>query len=67
MGAANCAWGAPFLSKMGVSVFRTPRSFFRNFVLFLVTNFLFLELLPTGPVLRFLGDGDHTFARWSHS
>ena len=55
MGAANCACGGPILSKMGVSIFRTPRSIFRIFVLFLVTKFLFLELLPTGPVSGFLG------------
>ena len=29
MGAANCACGGPILSKMGVSIFRTPRSIFR--------------------------------------
>ena len=59
MGAANCGWGAPILSKMGVSIFRSPRSIFRIFVLFLVTNFLFLELLPSGPVSRFLSVRDH--------
>ena len=62
MEAANCAWGAPFCSKTGV-FFRTARSIFRIFVLFLVTNFLFLELLPTGPLSRFLSVRDHIFAR----
>ena len=47
-------WGAPVHSKMGVSIFRTPHFIFRIFVLFLVTNFLFLELFPTCPVSRFL-------------
>ena len=66
MGAANCGWGAPILSKMGVSFFRSPRSIFRIFVLFLVTNFLFLELLPSGPVSRFLSVRDHLLQRLSH-
>ena len=66
MGAANCAWGAPILSKMGVFIFGTQSSVFRIFVLFLVTNFLFFELPPTGPVLRFLTIGNHIFARLSH-
>ena len=67
MGAAYCACGGPILSKMGVSIFRTPRSIFRIFVLFLVTKFLFLELLPTGPVSRFLGVRDHLLQRLMHS
>ena len=67
MGAANCACGGPILSKMGVSIFRTPRSIFRIFVLFLVTKFLFLELLPTVPVSRFLGVRDHVLQRLMHS
>ena len=67
MGAANCACGGPILSKMDVSIFRTPRSIFRIFVLFLVTKFLFLELLPTGPVSRFLGVRDHLLQRLMHS
>ena len=67
MGAANCACGGPILSKMGVSIFRTPRSIFRIFVLFLVTKFLFLELLPTGPVSGFLGVRDHLLQHLMHS
>ena len=67
MGAANFACGGPILSKMNVSIFRTPRSIFRIFVLFLVTKFLFLELLPTGPVSRFLGVRDHLLQRLMHS
>ena len=63
MAAANCAWGAPFYSKVGFSIFRSPRSIFRIFVLFLVTNFLFLELLPSGPVSRFLSVRDHLLQR----
>ena len=67
MRAANCACGGRILSKMGVSLFRTPRSIFRIFVLFLVTKFLFLELLLTGPVSRFLGVRDHLLQRLMHS
>ena len=67
MGAANCACGGPIHSKMGVSMFITPRSIFRIFVLFLVTKFLFLERLPTGPVSRFLGVRDHLLQRLMHS
>ena len=66
MGAANCGLGAPIPSKMGVSFFMSPRSIFRIFVLFLVTNFLFLALLPSGPVLRFLSVRDHLLLRLSH-
>ena len=66
-GAANCACGGPILSKMGVSFFSTPRSIFRIFVLFLVTKFLFLELLRTGPVSGFLGVRDHLLQRLMHS
>ena len=54
MGAANCACGGPILPKIVVSIFRTPCSIFRIFVLFLVTKFLVLELLPTVHVSRFL-------------
>ena len=67
MGTANCACGGPILSKMGVSIFRTPRSIFRIFVLFLVTKFLFLELLHIAPVSRFLGVRDHLLQRLMHS
>ena len=67
MGAANCACGGPILPKIVVSIFRTPRSIFRIFVLFLVTKFLFLELLPTVPVSRFLGVRDHLLQRLMHS
>ena len=67
MGAANCACGGPPLSKMGVPIFRTPRSIFRIFVLFLVTKFLFLEIFPNGPVSRFLGVRDHLLQRLMHS
>ena len=67
MGAANCACGGPPLSKMGVPIFRTPRSIFRIFVLFLVTKFLFFEILPNGPVSRFLGVRDHLLQRLMHS
>ena len=62
MAAADCAWGTPMLSKMGVSSFSTPRSMFRILVLFLVTKLLFSELLPTGSVLRFLSVRDHILA-----
>ena len=67
MQAANCACGGRILSKMDVSLLRTPRSIFRIFVLFLITKFLFLELLPTGPVSRFLGVRDHLLQRLMHS
>ena len=63
MGAANRAWGAYIFSKMGLSIFRTPHYIPKIFVLFLVTNFLFLELLAAGPVSRFLRVRDHVFAR----
>ena len=41
--------------------------FLEHHVLFLVTKFLFLELLPTGPVSRFLGVRDHLLQRLMHS
>ena len=63
MAAANCACGAPLPWKVGGSHFRTPHSIFSIFVQFLVTNFLFLELLPNGPVSRFLSVRDHILAR----
>ena len=37
-------------SPSAISIFSTPRSTCRAFVLFLVTKFLFLELGPTGSV-----------------
>ena len=55
----------PHPSPTTVSLFSTPRSFFRTLALFLAAKFLFLELHHTGRVSRFVHD--HFFAsrtRW---
>ena len=55
LGGCRTLWGPPDVlnpSPSAISIFSTPRSIFRTFVLFLVTKFLFLELGPTGSVSR---------------
>ena len=50
-------WGPPDVlipSPSAISIFSTPRSIFSTLVLFLEAKFLFLELVPTGPVSRFV-------------
>ena len=51
---------------MLASIVITLFSFFRIFFPFLVTKFLFLELLPTDPASSFLDIRDHSFARLLH-
>ena len=55
LGGCRTLWGSPDVlnpSTSATSIFSTPLSIFRTFVLFLVKDFLFLELGPTGSVSR---------------
>ena len=50
-------WGPPVVLNpfpLAISIFSTPRSIFSTRVLFLIAKFPFLELVPTGPVSRFV-------------
>ena len=56
-GGCGMQWGPPDVlipAPSGVSILRTPRSIFSTLVPLLVTKFIFLELIPTGPVSRFI-------------
>ena len=56
LGGCQTEWGPPDVlrpSPGAIPFFSTPRSIFKTHVQFLVTKFPFLELGPTGPVLRF--------------
>ena len=55
LGGWRTQWGPPNVltrSPSAISIFSKPRSIFRTFVLFLETQFLFLEIGPTGSVSR---------------